>query len=88
MKINQINLILSAIVIILSFYTIVWHHQNYQLYKQANAVQNQYQKIMALHQQLSSEYSQKMSGFEIKQKAIKTLHLRPPSAEQYKEIKL
>jgi cell division protein FtsL len=71
-----VNAALSIIIVILSFYTILWHNQNYLLYKKAQRVQKANQKITALHKQLLSEYSLQISGKSIKEKAIKTLQMK------------
>lgn len=76
LNITKINIALGLIVVILSFYTIVWHHQNYLLYKEYQVVQKQKQKIMAMRKQLLSEYSEKISGAEIKKKALDILQMK------------
>jgi len=76
LNITKINIALGLIVVILSFYTIIWHHQNYLLYKEYQVVQKQNQKIMAIRKQLLSEYSEKISGAEIKKKAIDILQMK------------
>ena len=62
LNMTKINIVLGLAVVILSFYTIIWHHQNYLLYKQSSAVQQKNQQIMAMRKQLLSEYSEKISG--------------------------
>jgi cell division protein FtsL len=81
-------MILGIAIVVLSFYTIVWHHQNYLLYKQSQDVQIQNQQIMALNKQLLTEHSEKISGKEIKDKAIKTLRMKPPLANKNREVLL
>ena len=81
-------MILGIAIVVLSFYTIVWHHQNYLLYKQFQDVQIQNQQIMALNKQLLTEHSEKISGKEIKDKAIKILRMKPPLANKNREILL
>ena len=81
-------MILGIAIVVLSFYTIVWHHQNYLLYKQSKEVKIQNQQIIALHKQLLTEHSEKISGKEIKDKAIKILRMKPPLANKNREILL
>jgi cell division protein FtsL len=81
-------MILGIAIVVLSFYTIVWHHQNYLLYKQSQDVQIQNQQIMALNKQLLTEHSEKISGKEIKDKAIKILRMKPPLANKNREVLL
>jgi cell division protein FtsL len=81
-------MILGIAIVVLSFYTIVWHHQNYLLYKQFQDVQIQNQQIMALNKQLLTEHSEKISGKEIKDKAIKILRMKPPLANKNREVLL
>ena len=71
-------MILGIAIVVLSFYTIVWHHQNYLLYKQSKEAQIQNQQIMAMHKQLLTDHSEQISGKEIKDKAIKILRMKPP----------
>lgn len=86
LKTTYINVILSIVIVILSFYTILWHNQNYLLYEKAKKVQKENQKIMALYKQLLTEYSSQMSGKSIKEKALKTLHMQRP--DKIKELML
>jgi cell division protein FtsL len=81
-------MILGIAIVVLSFYTIVWHHQNYLLYKQSKEVQIQNQQIIAMHKQLLTEHSEQISGKEIKDKAIKILRMKPPLANKNREILL
>ena len=73
-----INVILSIVIVILSFYTILWHNQNYLLYKKTKKVQKENQKIIALHKQLLTEYSSQISAKSIKEEALKTLQMKRP----------
>jgi cell division protein FtsL len=81
-------MILGIAIVVLSFYTIVWHHQNYLLYKQSKEAQIQNQQIMAMHKQLLTDHSEKISGKEIKDKAIKILRMKPPLANNNREVLL
>jgi cell division protein FtsL len=81
-------MILGIAIVILSFYTIVWHHQTYLLYKQSKNVQIQNQQIMALHKQLLTEHSEKISGKEIKDKAIRILRMKAPLPSKNREVLL
>ena len=81
-------MILGIAIVVLSFYTIVWHHQNYLLYKQSKEAQIQNQQIMAMHKQLLTDHSEQISGKEIKDKAIKILRMKPPLANKNREVLL
>lgn len=87
-NITIINLLLVAGVIILALLTVIWHHQNYILYKQSGEVERQNQQIVALHKQLLSEYSQQINGFQIKAKAHKILKMKPISPANNRVISL
>ena len=81
-------MILGIAIVVLSFYTIVWHHQNYLLYEQSKDVQSQNQRIMALHKQLLTDHAEKTSGKEIKDKASTILLMKPPLENEIIEILL
>ncbi|SFV79291.1 hypothetical protein MNB_SUP05-12-659 [hydrothermal vent metagenome] len=81
-------MILGIAIVVLSFYTIVWHHQNYLLYKQSKEAQIQNQQIMAMHKQLLTDHSEQISGKEIKDKAIKILRMKSPLPNKNREILL
>jgi cell division protein FtsL len=85
---RKINIVLGLAVVILSFYTIIWHHQNYLLYKQSSAVQQKNQEIMAMRKQLLSEYSEKISGAEIKEKALNILQMKPVNSKKVRTVVL
>lgn len=87
-KIIKINLLLSGLLIIVSVWTIIWHHQNRALYLHALDTENQNQKITALHKQLLSESSQKNDGLFIKNKAQKHLKMQQPSPKNKRNIHL
>lgn len=87
-SIKKTNLILALVIVILSFYTIIWHHQNYLLYKQSRAVEMQNQQIVAMNKQLLSEHSEQINGFQIKAKALTILNMRPALTNKHREIKL
>ena len=88
LNMTKINIVLGLAVVILSFYTIIWHHQNYLLYKQSSAVQQKNQQIMAMRKQLLSEYSQKISGAEIKEKALNILQMKPVNSKKVRTVVL
>ena len=88
LNITMINIVLGIAVVILSFYTIIWHHQNYLLYKQSSAVQQKNQQIMAMRKQLLSEYSEKISGAEIKEKALNILQMKPVNSKKVRTVVL
>lgn len=78
MKLNpsHLNISLSLAIIVLSFYTVIWHNQNYKLYKASITLQKENQTIVALNKQLLSEYSTKVSGGKIKEKALSMLKMK------------
>ena len=88
LNMTKINIVLGIAVVILSFYTIIWHHQNYLLYKQSSAVQQKNQQIMAMRKQLLSEYSEKISGAEIKEKALNILQMKPVNSKKVRTVVL
>jgi len=77
-KISKINTVLIISIIILSFYTVSWHHQNYLLYRKSNVVQIENQRVMALHKQLITEHSEQISGQEIQENALKKMQMTIP----------
>ena len=81
-------MILGIAIVVLSFYTIVWHHQNYLLYKQSKEAQIHNKQIMAMHKQLLTDHSEQISGKEIKDKAIKILRMKSPLPNKNREILL
>jgi len=88
LNMTKINIMLGLAVVVLSFYTIIWHHQNYLLYKQSSAVQQKNQQIMAMRKQLLSEYSEKISGAEIKEKALNILQMKPVNSKKVRTVVL
>ncbi len=88
LSITKINLLLGTSVVVLSIFTIIWHHQNYLLYKESRVLEHQNQQIIALHRQLLSEHSQQINGFQIKTKALKLLKMRPVLSKNNKMITL
>ncbi|SFV83871.1 hypothetical protein MNB_SUP05-9-80 [hydrothermal vent metagenome] len=88
LNMTKINIVLGLAVVVLSFYTIIWHHQNYLLYKQSSAVQQKNQQIMAMRKQLLSEYSEKISGAEIKEKALNILQMKPVNSKKVRTVVL
>ena len=88
LNMTKINIVLGLAVVVLSFYTIIWHHQNYLLYKQSSAVQQKNQQIMAMRKQLLSEYSEKISGAEIKEKALNILQMKSVNSKKVRTVVL
>ena len=88
LNMTKINIVLGLAVVVLSFYTIIWHHQNYLLEKQINTVKNKNQQIMAMRKQLISEYSEKISGAEIKEKALNILQMKSVNSKKVRTIVL
>jgi len=81
-KISKINTVLIISIIILSFYTVSWHHQNYLLYRKSNVVQIENQRVMALHKQLITEHSEQISGQEIQENALKKMQMTIPGLKK------
>ncbi|MCS5589682.1 MAG: cell division protein FtsL [Candidatus Thioglobus sp.] len=81
-KIAKLNTVLIISIIILSFYTVSWHHQNYLLYRKSNAVQTENQRVMALHKQLLTEHSEQISGQEIQDNALKKIQMTIPKLKE------
>lgn len=80
----KLNMVLIISTIILSFYTVSWHHQNYLLHHKYNAVQVENQQMMALHKQLLTEYSKQISGKEIQESALEELQMKIPQLKERK----
>jgi len=80
----KLNMVLIISIIILSFYTVSWHQQNYLLYHKYNAVQVENQRIMALHKQLLTEHSKQISGKEIQDIALEKLQMKTPKTGEIK----
>ena len=81
-NVAKLNMILIASIIILSFYTISWHQQNYLLYRKSNTVQAENQRVMALHKQLLTEHSEQISGQEIQDNAFEKLQMTTPKLKE------
>lgn len=79
-------MVLIISIIVLSFYTVSWHHQNYLLYHKYNAVQVENQRMMALHKQLLTEHSKQISGKEIQDSALKKLQMKMPKISEKKAL--
>ncbi len=73
-----INGALGIAIVVLSFYAIFWHQQNYLLYVQAKKIQQENQKITALNKQLLAEHATQISAESIKKKTLKTLKMKRP----------
>ena len=82
----KLNMILIISTIILSFYTVSWHQQNYLLHHKYNAVQVENQQMMALHKQLLTEYSKQISGKEIQESALEELQMKIPQLKEKKSL--
>ena len=77
-RITTINLTLGVVIVILAFYTVIWHSENRRLHLEESQVQKQNQKIMSMHKQLLTEHSEQVSGKKIKQKSVEILWMRQP----------
>ena len=74
----RVNLILAAVIVLLSLLTIHWHHQMYLMFKESQKLEQEYQQLLALNKQLQVNLSEAKSGSLIKQKAINELNMRAP----------
>ena len=79
-NITSLNIALIISIVILSMFTVSWHHQNYLLYKKSKTVNTENKKIIALSKQLQTEYSEQISGKEIQDKALKELQMKIPKS--------
>jgi hypothetical protein len=41
LNMTKINIVLGLVIVVLSFYTIIWHHQNYLLEEKSKVIKNQ-----------------------------------------------
>jgi len=80
----KLNIVLIISIIIMSFYTVSWHQQNYLLHHKYNAVQVENQQMMALHKQLLTEHSKQISGKEIQDSALEKLQMKTPKIGEIK----
>jgi cell division protein FtsL len=85
---TKINIMLGLVVVVLSIYTIIWHHQNYLLEEKSKVIKNQNQRIMAMQKQLLIEHSEKISGAEIKEKALNILQMKPVNSKKVRTVVL
>ena len=85
---TQLNLGLAFVLVVLSLLSIYWHHQMYLLFKQDRQVQNTTTQLIALNKQLLTDKSQRISGAQIKHKAIDELGMRPVKKLEYRDISL
>jgi len=83
---TKINIFLGLVVIVFSVLNIVWNHNYRLLTNESRNVQTISRNIVAINKQLLTEYSQKISGVEIQQKAVKLLGMKLP--EKTKNIDL
>jgi len=88
LNMTKINIVLGLAVVVLSFYTIIWHHQNYLLEEKSKVIKNQNQRIMAMQKQLLIEHSEKISGAEIKEKALNILQMKPVNSKKVRTVVL
>ena len=88
LNMTKINIMLGLVVVVLSIYTIIWHHQNYLLEEKSKVIKNQNQRIMAMQKQLLIEHSEKISGAEIKEKALNILQMKPVNSKKVRTVVL
>ncbi len=74
----KINITLGVAIIALSIMTISWHQQMHILHKKSKKIEEKNQQIIAMQKQLLTEQSQKISGKEIKEKALEYLKMKTP----------
>ena len=77
---------LIVLVVSISFLSIYWHHQMYQLHKKEKIVKAQHEQIVAINRQLKMEYSELQSGVIIYKKSQDILLMHSPN--QIKELSL
>lgn len=85
---TQLNLTLALVAILLSFFTIYWHHQLYLLFKQHARVDAENTRLIALNKQLLTDKSQRLSGAQVKHKALDELKMRTPKSTEYRQVEL
>lgn len=85
---TRLNLALALVAIMLSFLSIYWHHQLYLLFKQHRQVDIENTRLIALNKQLLTDKSQRLSGAQIKHKALDELKMRTPKATEYRQVEL
>jgi len=88
LNMTKINIVLGLVVVVLSIYTIIWHHQNYLLEEKSKVIKNQNQRIMAMQKQLLIEHSEKISGAEIKEKALNILQMKSVNPKKVRTVVL
>ncbi len=74
----KINITLGVAIIALSIMAIYWHQQMHILYEESKKIEKKNQQIIAMQKQLLTEQSQKISGKEIKEKALEYLKMKTP----------
>ena len=85
---TRLNLGLALVVITLSFLAIYWHHQLYLLFKQHQRIDVENTRLIALNKQLLTDKSQRLSGAQVKHKALDELKMRPPKSTEYRQVAL
>ncbi len=88
LDITKINIVLGVCIVVLSFYTIIWHQQNYLLEKEKEIKKNENQQLMAMHKHLLIKHSEKISGAQIKNKALKELQMKVVNPKKIKSVLL
>lgn len=85
---TRLNLALALVVIVLSLLTVYWHHQLYLLFKQHRQIDVESTRLIALNKQLRTDQSQRLSGAQIKHKALDELKMRAPKPTEYRQVEL
>jgi cell division protein FtsL len=79
---KKVNVLLLFSIIMLSLQTISWHHELKQLHTKLSKVLQEYNNLVAHNKQLLINQSSDISGAEVKEKAINTLHMRLPKVDE------
>ncbi len=85
---TRLNLGLALALIALSLLSIYWHHQLYLLFKQHQRIDVENTRLIALNKQLRTDQSQRLSGAQIKHKALDELQMRAPKPTEYRQVEL
>jgi cell division protein FtsL len=73
--------------VVLSLFTVYWHHQMFQLYEIETKVKKENQSIVAVNRQLLMEHSEVLSGMAIVEKSQEFLGMHSPD-KQIKALSL
>ena len=83
-----INIILIISIIILSIFSIHWHHEMYLLHREEKTLKSENEKINALNRQLLMEYSEIQSGVNVYQKSKDELLMFVPLESEWEDVSI